>query len=266
MKNRSLLSNSLRYSAADWYNLIILGLILFLLENLYILPGNPPGIDIYDTTIFIIIGILWILESGYLVQIIEETIEGSKKPPKFRHIKKIFLNGLKENISMIVYFSIPLLIVGLIIVDSKIFLQLLELNPNIIFSYLNSSKNLYFVSALILSAFIYFWYLGVLINMGRNKGSIRAGFHFIEIKLRLQEVGIGNLLFVYFLIIFVASILLAAFSATIETIPLNIYQFNIGDIITQFLIAPYTIIFSFRILGLLDYTPNKIQTELNVRN
>ncbi len=256
MKIKNLLSNSLHYSAADWYNLLILGVILFLLENLYFLPGNPPGIDIYDTTVFIIIGILWILESGYFVQIIEETIEGSKKPPKFRqNFKKILLNGLKENISMILYFSIPLIIVGFIIVDSKAFLQLLELNPNIIFSYLNSSKNLFFVLALILSAFIYFWYLGVLINMGRNKGSMSSGFDFKEIRLRLLEAGLVNLLFVYFFIVFVASILLVAFSSTIETIPINIYQFNLGDLITQFLIAPYIIIFAFRMLGLLDYSP-----------
>lgn len=142
MKIKSLLSNSLRYSAADWYNLIILGVILFLLENLYTLPGNPPEIDIYDTTVFIIIGILWILESGYIVRIIEETIGGSKKPPKFKRIKKTFVHGLKENIIMFAYFSIPLIMSGLIILDSKIFLQLLELNPNIIFGYLQSSKTL----------------------------------------------------------------------------------------------------------------------------
>jgi hypothetical protein len=257
MKVKSLISNSLRYSASDWYNLIILGIILFLLENLYILPGNPPGIDIYDTTVFFIIGILWILESGYIVQIIEETIGGSKKPPKFKCIKKTFVHGLKENITMFAYFSIPLIITGLIIVDSKIFLQLLELNPNIIFGYLHSSKTIYFALAIILSAFIYFWYLGVLINMGRNKGSMRSGFDLEGISLRLREAGIGNLLFVYFFIVFVATILIVAFSSTIETIPLNIYQFNVGDIIIQLLIAPYTIIFAFRMLGLLDYYPDK---------
>ncbi len=260
MKIKSLLINSLYYSASDWYNLIILGSILFLLENLYFLPGNPPGIDLYDTTVFIIIGILWVLESGYFVQIIEETIEGSTRPPKFKqHFKKIFINGLKENISMFIYFLIPLVIAGLIIVDSKIFLQLLELNPNIIFTYLQSPKNLYFALALILSAFIYFWYLGVLINMGRNNGRMRSGFDVKEIRFRLREAGLVNLLFVYFFIVIVASILLVAFSSTIQTIPINIYQFNLGDIVTQFFIAPFTIILSFRMLGLLDYSPETVQ-------
>jgi len=144
---------------------------------------------------------------------------------------------------------------GLIILDSKIFLQLLELNPNIISGYLQSSKTLYSALALILSALIYFWYLGVLINMGHNKGNIRSGFDLKGISLRLREAGIGNLLVVYFFIVFVATILLVAFFSTIETIPLNIYQFNVGDILIQLLIALYTIIFAFRMLGLLDYYP-----------
>ncbi len=255
MKIKSLVSNSLRYSAADWYNLFILGVILFLLENLYTLPGNPPGIDLYDITVFIIIVFLWILESGYIVQIIEETVRGSNKPPKFKHIKKIFVHGLKENIVLVAYLSIPIIMVGLIILDFKIFLKILEMNPNVILFYLESSKMFYFAFAIILSAFIYFWYLGVLLNMARYKGNIRSGFDIEGIRLRMSESGIKNLLIVYFFIIFVATILLVAFSTTIETIPLNIYQWNVGDILIQLLIAPYTIILAFRMLGLLDIIP-----------
>ena len=256
MKIKSLISNSVRYSAADWYNLIILGAILFLLENLYTLPGNPPGIDAYDMIVIIIIIVLWILESGYIFQIIAETIMGSNKPPKFKRIKEIFVHGLKENIVLFSYMSIPLIMVGLLILNTKIFLQILELNPTVIFSILESSKMFYFSLALILSACIYFWYLGVLLNMARHDGSIISGFNIKSIRLRLYNVGFRNLTFIYIFIVFIATILLVAFSSTIETIPLTIYQWNAGDIIIQFLIAPYIIILAFRMLGLIDKCPH----------
>jgi hypothetical protein len=255
MKIRNSISNSLRYSAADWYNLLILGVILFLLENLYSLPGNPPGIDIYDLTVIFIIVFLWILESGYIFRIIEETVKGSKKPPKFKRIKEIFVHGLKENIVLLIYLSIPLIIIGLVVLDFKIFLKIIEMNPNIILAYLESSKMIYFSLAIILSAFIYFWYMGVLLNMARYKGSISSGFNFKGISHRLSDAGIKNLILVYFFIIIVATILLVAFSSTIETIPLNIYVWNAGDILIQLFIAPYIIIFAFRMLGLLDQDP-----------
>jgi hypothetical protein len=256
MKIKSIISNSVRYSAADWYNLIILGVILFLLENLYTLPGNPPGIDAYDLTVIIIIMILWILESGYIFQIIAETIMGSKKPPKFKRINEIFVHGLKENVVLLSYMSIPLIMVALIILNTKIFLQILELNPTVIFSILESSKVFYFTLALILSACIYFWYLGVLLNMARHNGSIVSGFNIKSIRQRLYKVGFRKLLFIYFFIVFIATILLVAFSSTIETIPLTIYQWNAGDVLIQLLIAPYIIILAFRMLGLIDLCPH----------
>ena len=77
MKIKHLLNDSIHYAIADWYNILILGLILFLGENLYTLPGNPPGFDIYDLTVVIFIGFLWIIESGYIFKILEETVSGS---------------------------------------------------------------------------------------------------------------------------------------------------------------------------------------------
>lgn len=254
MKINNLIWNSLEYSASDWYNLIVLGFVLFLLENLYNLPGNPPGIDLYDLTVFLIIFILWILESGYIFKIIEETVRGSKRPPKFRGIRTILIHGLKENLVFIIYFLTPLIIVGLIVLDVKTFLKLLELNPDVIFRYLQSSKIIYFAIAFVLSFLTYFWYLGVLINMACHSGSIHSGFKIEEIKNRMVKIGLGNLTVVYFVIIFIATILAVAFSSSIETLPLTVYKINMGDVLIQFLVAPYTIIFSFRFLGLLQYS------------
>jgi hypothetical protein len=251
MNVKNLILNSLKYAALDWYNLLILGLILFLGENLYTLPGNPPGIDLYDITVIAFIGILWIMESGYIFRILEETVTGSTRSPKFNKIKELIAHGLNENIVLFIYLSIPLIIIAISIYNVKIFLKILELNPNTILYYLNSSKVLYFTIAGISSAIIYLWYLGVLLNMAHFKGTIYSGFNITNIRLRLKNAGFKNILLVYFLIIFVATILVLTFS-TEDIIPIYIYKWNILDIITQFFIAPFLIIFSFRMLGLLD--------------
>lgn len=55
MKTMQNLKDALDYALNGWYNLL-LGLILFLAENMYTLPGNPPGFDLYDFSVLLIIG------------------------------------------------------------------------------------------------------------------------------------------------------------------------------------------------------------------
>ena len=251
MKIKQLLNDAIHYAAADWYNLFILGLILFLGENLYTLPGNPPGFDIYDLTVIIFIAFLWILESGYIFRILEDTVSGSTKSSKVSSIKSILIHGINENIVMFIYLSIPLVTVGLVILNGKIFLKILEMDPNIILSYLQSSKMIYFAFALISSAFIYFWYMGVLLNMAHFNGTINSGFNVNKIRQRFQNAGIKNIFFVYSFIIFITLMLLFTFS-TYDIVPIYIYKWNIIDIIMQFIIGPFLIISAFRMLGLLD--------------
>ena len=157
---------------------------------------------------------------------------------------------------MFLYLSIPLIIVGSVILNGKIFLEILEMNPNIILFYLASSKMIYFAIALISSAFIYFWYLGVLLNMAHFDGTINSGFEFNKIRIRLKNAGLKNLFFVYFCIILITIILVITFS-TYDIIPIYIYKWNIIDIIVQFFIGPVIIISSFRMLGLLDQKLNR---------
>ena len=110
MKLPSSIIDSSRYATADWYNLIILGIIIFLLINLFALPGNAPGIDLYDITVLTIITLLWFLESGYIFPILEETTHGSKNPPKFSKIKEILTHGIKENIIFSINMAVPLIL------------------------------------------------------------------------------------------------------------------------------------------------------------
>jgi len=136
MKFKSLIMDSIRYSSADWYNIIILGFILFLMENVDTLPGNPPGIDLYDIIFWIFIGILILMEAGYLYRIIHETVNGSIHPPKLNKLFEMFHHGIKEVTVFFIYFSIPIIILIAAAFDFRHYLKAIYINPHILTYYL----------------------------------------------------------------------------------------------------------------------------------
>jgi hypothetical protein len=245
------LKDGLNYALKGWYNLLFLGLILFLAENMYTLPGNPPGFDLYDLSVLLIIGFLWIMESGYIFKLLESTVHGSDKSPHFIGFKSMLIHGLKENLVLFTYLLLPLVLMGLAILNGKILMKVLELNPDVIMYYLNSSRMLYFIIVFGMFAIIYFWYMGVLLNMAHFKGSIHSGFDFKGIKQRFKNSGIKNLSVVYILI-GLASLILVCTFLTYSFVPVYIYKWDLVDILTQFLIGPLMIISGVRMLGLLD--------------
>lgn len=245
------LKDALDYTLNGWYNLLFLGLILFLAENMYTLPGNPPGFDLYDFSVLLIVGFLWIIESGYIFQILESTVHGSDKSPKFTGFKYIMIHGVKENLVLFSYLICPIVLIGIAILNGKILMKVLELNPDVIIYYLNSSRMLYFIIVFGMFAGIYFWYMGVLLNMAHFKGSIYSGFDINGIKQRFKNAGIKNLSVVYVLI-GVASLILVCTFLTYSFVPVYIYKWDLVDILTQFLIGPLMIISGVRMLGLLD--------------
>ena len=252
MKFKKLAVKSLRYAASDWYNLIILGVILFLVENLNSLPGNQPGIDIYDVTFWAIIAFLGFLESGYLFRIVEETLSGSKKPPKFNRLHELILHGIKKVSVFIIYFSVPLFILGLVAFDLKHYLKTLYMNSSALSYYLDPHIIFYLFAAILIGSIIYFWYLCAILNMAHNQGTIHSGLDLKMVYNRLKRVNIKYLLLVYVLTVLITYLLASAIFTEYELIPFDIYMWNVGDLILQLLLAPYLLIFSFRILGLME--------------
>jgi hypothetical protein len=251
MKTMLNLKEAVDYTLNGWYNLLFLGLILFLAENMYTLPGNPPGFDLYDFSVLLIIIFLWIMESGYIFLILESTVHGSNKSPPFIGFKSIMAHGVKENIVLFTYMLLPIVLIGLAILNGKILMKVLELNPDIIMYYLKSAKMLYFIVVLVLFAMIYFWYMGVLLNMAHHRGSVNSGFDLKGINKRIKNAGIKNLSLIYFFLVMASLILVFTF-LTYSLVPVYIFKWDLVDILTQFLIGPLLIISGVRMLGLLD--------------
>ncbi len=270
MKFKSLIMDSIRFASADWYNVIILGLTLFLMENLDSLPYNPPGLDLYDITFLIIIGFLILMEAGYLYRIIHETVNGSIYPPKLNKLIEMFHHGTKEVTVFFIYFSIPIIILITAAFDFRHYLDVIYINPHILTYYLiNDIINshliphllsnhvidmyiIFFVLEILLIIFIYFIFLSALLNMANNNGTIRSGFDIKGLYQKLMNVGVLNLLVVFIFLGLTISILGADFfSSTFEFLPLNIYSWNIIDILIQLLLVPFLLTFTVRLLGLI---------------
>ena len=268
MNFKGLVQDAFRYAAADWYNVLILGVAIFLAENLDTLPGNSPGIGVFDVTFIVIVMFLIFIEAGYFYRIIKETVNGSVNPPRLNKLHKMFSHGIKEVIVFFIYFSIPVIILGLAAFEFQPYLHAIYMNPqifahyvitDIIYYYLipnmtpsqfDPEFTFYILAALLSAILIYFIFLGALLNMAHH-GTIRSGLDIRTVYKRLTKVGVKNLLVIYILLGSLTLLLGVDFFSNMDILP-SIYDWNVLDLILQILVIPYLLIFTIRLLGLMD--------------
>lgn len=276
MKFVVLIKDAFRYAAADWYNVLILGVVIFLAENLDHLPGNSPGLGVYDSIVYIIIFFLICMEAGYFHRIIKETVNGSVDPPRLNKLQSLFSHGFKEVLVFFIYFSIPIIILALAAFEFQPYMHAIFLNPQIfahyiisdmVYYYLIPSMTpaqfdaefvLYILLVLITAIIVYFIFLAALLNMAHHHGTIRSGLDIPSIYQRLKNVGVKKLLVVYILLATVTLLLGVELFYDIPFIPI-IYQFDVVDLLVQLFILPYLLIFTIRLLGLIGKTPTTIK-------
>ena len=105
MQTKEFVIDTLRYPFTDWKKFLILFIIVFFsvgFGELWIVPI-----------------LLSIISSGYVMRIIESTLEDSNKLPEFSDLKKILIDGLKYVIVGFLY-SIPLYVVTFLMMGSLI--------------------------------------------------------------------------------------------------------------------------------------------------
>jgi len=230
MKLKEMLVDSFWYSVSDWKKLIILGILLVLMDS----EGGFSGswvIDGLNIILFLVILILGVLEAGYIFRVLEESVEGSKKLPKFNRFHEMAVHGLKELVIVTVYFAIPLFLFIMFLWGS------------------NTSADITMVGFLIfivLMGIIYILFPAVMLNMAHNHGTVRSGLDFRAIIRKIRYLGFKDLVVVYTGMFMVLGILKLVLTDNLSTLPL------VGDLISQLLIAPFVLLFTTRMLGLMD--------------
>lgn len=179
--------DSLRYPFSDWKKFLILGFIIWISS----IPCIAISLGQYKSEIFVplsIIGIIIIFfTSGYDLRIISSSLSGANELPEFNAWIKMFTDGIKLLIVIIIYL-IPVISIILSLLYSRI-----DLDTFItVLSLLNS--DLIFYSGFYL--FIAFLYLIMIIplilmsiaNMAYNNSKLSAAFKFKEIFINISKL------------------------------------------------------------------------------
>ncbi len=114
-----------------------------------------------------------IIAGGYVIRIIESTLEGSKELPEFTDLKKLLIDGLKYIVVGFIY-GIPVLIVNSVI------WKLMANNPD-------TAMNITTIVSLILFFFIDILLLMALANMVQAK-TIKGAFQFKRIFYLIKRI------------------------------------------------------------------------------
>ncbi len=235
---KEIIIDSLKYSASDLKILILLGIVLLLADTADGL--NYTGVFANDIkfVLLMIVIILAIFEAGYDFRILVETIKGSNELPKFNNLKLMFFSGVKEIVILILYFSIPIVFFGLFYLNF-----LISMN----FNTLPILSDIFILIILSLTVIIYIFFPAVLLHRAHNEGKFRSSFEFKNIYHKIRKVGFHRLVVVYLGLFIIVSIVKIVLVSTVsDNIPF------IGDIIPDLIIAPYLLIFTTRVLGLID--------------
>ena len=241
MELKAILNDATRFAVSDWYNFLVLGVILFLVDHLIDL-SVPSLIDgVWDVILVLVIIFLSLIEVGYGFRIVEETVEGSTRPPSFHNLWNLFWHGIKESLVLIAYFIVPLI---LVVIGISEFVELINLDINpLITDY-----------ALVLAVIFFLCFnimlQGAILTMAHHGGSIISGFNLPLVFKKIRKVGLKNMLIVSIITIVVLYIVKQIIFDTLHGLP---YPGSIlGEIIFTLIILPFLMIFSTRILGLID--------------
>lgn len=237
MNFKDLIIDSLRYTTSDWTKVIFLGFVLLIADMVNEISVSGPLADVIDD-IFILTGfLLGILGAGYIFRILSETVRGSKVLPPFYRPAELFLHGIRELTVTTIYFVLPFLL----IIPAMGALDKILGSPNI--------ETVFWLlfSGIILGSIIYIIYQAALLNMAHHQGSIWSAFHFRKIFKKIRIIGLKNMLLVFFLTMILVMVVKSNLSDTFHLLP-----YNLGDAISSLLVAPSILIFTIRILGLID--------------
>jgi len=255
MKLKSIIKDSTRYAVSDWRNFLVLGVILFLTDHLIGLDNFSTFDGAFGSLIIIGLIIIFLLflsflEVGYGFRIVEETVQGSTRPPSFHHPLNLFTHGVKESVILIVYFILPVILFILV------FAGLVDMT-GLDFGPMNT-----YITIIIAAIFFLCFNItmqGAILTMAHHEGSLRWGFNLPQVFRKIRRVGIGNMLVVSLITIAVLIIVRSVLFDTLHGIPY--LGSTVGDVIATVLVAPFLMIFTTRLLGLIDVSDDKFPDD-----
>jgi hypothetical protein len=238
LKLKDLLRDSLKYPLSDIKMILLLGIVLLLAnvieDHISDFSYNPFLLSLGIILVFF----LGMLEAGYIFKVVEQSVEGSTRLPKFTGLWSLFIHGIKETTVSLTYY---LLTVVVILIGG------FYMNSTVTYAFWEQNLGMGLIIAGVLLIFpMTFLLLPAILNMAHHNGKLSSAYNFKQINAKMRSVGIKKLLIPYLVTWIILGSFYLYFAPEVKAIPL------IGSILSQMIITPYLIIFTGRTLGLVD--------------
>lgn len=250
MKISEMLYDAAKYPFFGIKQLLLLGLMI-LISAFLLGQYNDLYFYVYDIfgatalllmilLFFLIVIIFTVFEAGYSFKIIEKSVLQIENPPKLNHFISMFKHGINEIIIGIIYFSVPFII--LLVILDDIFNEINFGAPQ-----LSDELSILIIIVVIILGFIAEMVFTVAIPyMASKGGAFKHAFNIPQIFKKIKKIGFKKLFISYIIIIFG---LIAIGGPILKEIigSTNIFGFFFAEEI----LAPYLIMFSARFTALI---------------
>ncbi len=222
--SQKMILSSVNYSSENWMKIIALGFISLIASI---------GISNIFLSFFLIVGFI---PAGYLIRILKTSFEGSDELPIFDEWMKMFLDGFKVVIVVMIY-AIPVIIIALIMNINQ--LPTISGFSTLYLWGIITGSNL----QIILFFIIGFIELIGIANMALYDGKFKEAFNFSEIRQRISMIDWKRYL-AFYVIIWILGVITVFISSVSLTL-------LVGFFIVPLIIAPYFLVLSTRLLALI---------------
>ncbi|WP_297899074.1 DUF4013 domain-containing protein [Methanobrevibacter sp.] len=254
MKIGEIFKDGLTYPSNNWKNVLILGVFTIIANIVLIIPAigialNSIGFTgIVLTIVSIISLIINLIIMGYSFSIIKNTVNNIDTIPEF-DIGNNIVNGIKILLITIAYYIIPAIITILVAIGTGAFNNLAQiaLSGGVVSNELATSLFVSFFTVMIVGIILLIIVtLIATIGIARfaEKGNMGAAFEFGEIFKTIKEIGWGNYIVWYVLLVIILFII-GFIMGMINLIPV------IGIIVSLLIINPILVMFTARATGLI---------------
>ena len=194
-------------------------------------------------SLFSILIIPFFMLFGYALRVMRKSIEGETEPPVFDDLGAMIVDGLKYLVVSIVYFLIPMILMGIGItsaITSGTSCDMMDCSASIIT--ILAGSGLFLLGVLLLLVISVIETIGVA-NMAHT-GKLGAAFRFGEILRIIGSIGWGRYI-IWYIILNIIVLLCTVAGLLAGIIPI------VGALVYVLLIAPYATIFQYRATGLI---------------
>ncbi|KAF5089253.1 DUF4013 domain-containing protein [Methanobacterium aggregans] len=248
MEIGELVSDALRYPLSDWQKLLILGVVVILssISELARMLGTT------NSAVIIVLGIIGlifsILVSGYMIRIIKASLANIAEIPAMEDWKEMFIDGIKADVVGIIY-AIPaiLIIIISIALAALTLLGSTSLSDPAALLGLAAGAGIGGIIALLYMLIITPIIAIAITNMA-YQDEFKAAFRFSEIMAKISEIGWGNLI-IWYIVMIVLFIILSIIGGIITGI-FSIITPILGTLIFDLVVMPYIYMFLSRSVAL----------------